>query len=104
MDRRRTPRTPVDFVLNLVQDGMPMLCVASDITPRGMKLRRLQQRDTKSPRVDLEFLLPGGESVIVTPAAVRHSEGAELRVSFGVLTESTTTAIERFCDEHAPAA
>lgn len=96
-NRRQTLRKPVDFVLNVFQDGLPSLAVASDLSEGGMRLRRLQSpRTARSSAVDLQFVLPDGSRVINARGAVLEESGAQVRVSFANLDAEARSTIQSF--------
>ncbi len=96
-NRRQSVRKPVDFVLNVFQDGLPSLAVAADLSEGGILLRRLQApRAARSSAVDLEFVLPDDGRVINTRGSVLEQVGSQLRITFANLDEQTRAAIRTF--------
>jgi hypothetical protein len=90
-ERRTAQRRPARFFLNAIEDGIPMLCVARDISSTGARLERvLDRRQTSPDSLRLEFKLPGLNRVMITNATcVRGDENAR---SFGVKFTSLSAA------------
>lgn len=73
-ERRTSHRSPAGFFLNAVEDGIPMLCIARDISDAGARIEPLFDRRASRPRqLRMEFHVPGMRKVLVTQAdCVRH--------------------------------
>jgi hypothetical protein len=77
-ERRASQRRPAGFFLNAVEDGIPMLCIARDISDTGARIEPLFDRRASRPRqLRMEFHVPGMRKVIVTQAdCVRHEDAS----------------------------
>jgi hypothetical protein len=102
-DRRSQRRTPIDVFANRFLDGYPYLCRATDISPDGMCLRRLQPEPTVTPGprarfLGLQFQLPGSNEVLTASGeVVSHDDDAgTLGVRFTQLAPQTARALHSF--------
>jgi hypothetical protein len=89
IERRASQRRPAGFFLNAVEDGIPMLCIARDISDTGRACRPRQLR--------MEFHVPGMRKVIITQAdCVRHEEaGRAFSVRFTSLSGPDRAMLRR---------
>ncbi|MBI5531692.1 MAG: PilZ domain-containing protein [Deltaproteobacteria bacterium] len=63
-ERRSSKRARVDLLFNKFIDGYPYTCHVLDLGMGGMRVRRINERDTRSKRYPLELVLPGFEDAI----------------------------------------
>lgn len=100
-NRRSGRRARVDFLMNRYLDGHPYLCMALDVSPGGMRLRKLSGPALTGRYLGLQFQLPGCEQVLnASGEAVRDAEG-ELAVRFTHVPATARAAIAAFCSSAA---
>jgi hypothetical protein len=97
-DRRSQRRAPLDVLANRFLDGYPYLCRATDISTRGIRLRRFNEPSANSRYVGLQFQLPGSEEILTASGEVVSSdEGSQaVGIRFTHLSPKTRAAIERY--------
>lgn len=96
-ENRQLRRAPLDLLFNTFQSGVPALCVATDVSEGGIGLRRVRDsRRLNGALVDVEFQLPGVDSVIVARGRIRDSPHAA--VVFEQLASEDRERIKRYVD------
>lgn len=76
-NRRSCPRAPLDLLFNAFHDGLPALCVATDVSEGGIGLRPVHDnRRAPAEVVEIEFQLPGADHVIAARGRVRVGESS----------------------------
>ena len=101
-ERRQAQRIAATFAVKQSSDGKVELCQAEDISPGGMSIRRLRERQ-QSPRTEvaLRFELPGTREEIVAEAVVTYDAAAgsfrRTGVGFIALRPEHQQAIAAFC-------
>jgi hypothetical protein len=86
----------MDILLNAFEDGFPALCTASNVSEGGLGLRRVHDaRSQGSGVVDLEFMLPGSDEVILARGRLR-GDREEPGVVFDWLPEAHRDLIREF--------
>lgn len=98
IERRESQRRPAGFFLNAVEDGIPMLCIARDISDTGARIEPLFDRRACRPRqLRMEFHVPGMRKVMITQAdCVRQEEaGRAFSVRFTSLSGPDRAMLRR---------
>lgn len=97
-DRRSQQRAPLDVLANRFLDGYPYLCRATDISRRGIGLRRFNDPANGSRFVGLQFQLPGSDEVITASGEVVSTDDDKraVGVRFTHLPPAAAAAIERY--------
>jgi hypothetical protein len=97
-DRRSHRRAPLDVLANRFLDGYPYLCRATDISTRGIRLRRFNEPSARTRYVGLQFQLPGSDEILTASGEVVSSdEGTQaVGIRFTHLAPKTRAAIERY--------
>jgi len=101
-ERRQAQRIAATFAVKQSSDGKVELCQAEDISPGGMSIRRLRERQ-QSPHTEvaLRFELPGTREEIVAEAVVTYDAAAgsfrRTGVVFIALRPEHQQAIAAFC-------
>lgn len=76
-ERRTATRRTAGFFLNAVEDGIPMLCIARDISESGARIEPLfDRRGTRAGQLRMEFHVPGMRKVLITQAECVRQESA----------------------------
>lgn len=97
-ERRTNRRAPIDVLANRFLDGYPYLCRATDISARGMRLRRFNEPEASNRYVGLQFQLPGCAEILTASGEVifRDDASGALGVRFTHLPAAAAAAIERY--------
>ena len=97
-ERRTNHRVSLDVLANRFLDGYPYLCRATDISSKGIRLRRFNEPSVRSRYVGLQFQLPGSDEVLTASGEVVSSdEGSQaVGIRFTHLSPNARKAIERF--------
>ncbi len=94
-DRRRNSRVPLVISVRERSENGVVMCVATDISPCGMALKRASDTLMEKP-VMLDFQLPGMEGVVSVPARfVRQVQTASVQLG-AVAFERTPELLERW--------
>jgi hypothetical protein len=103
-ERRSNRRAPIDVLANRFLDGYPYLCRATDISRRGMRLRRFNEPEARSRFVGLQFQLPGCPDVITASGEVvsRDDTGRAVGIRFTHLSTAAAAAIDQFLSKPGP--
>ncbi len=99
-DRRMTQRIPVSITVRERSDAGSVMCVATDISSRGMALRRASGNRPDGPLV-LEFSLPGTDDIIRVKAQYVRAQNSGDRLRGAVVFERTPTRIISWLKEGA---
>jgi len=74
-ERRTEERRPVDIILNVYQNGFPVLARAQDMSVSGVRLKRiLAPRYRNKEQVELEFQLPNDAEIYFASGECVHLE------------------------------
>ena len=96
-ERRATRRHSIDILINAFHNGLPMLCVGSDVSEQGIALRALQDvQATLASVLELEFQLPHTDRVISAKAAVQRHSSGQFGLFFERISESDRAQIREF--------
>jgi PilZ domain len=102
MNRRSTPRTKVDLLINRFLDGHPYLCRMTDISQTGLRLIPLLEPKDAPRYMGLQFQLPGIETVLTASAEAisRSDEKFGTGVRFTNLAPECASVIRRFIESN----
>ena len=96
-ERRATRRHSIDILINAFHNGLPMLCIGSDVSEQGIALRALQDvQATFATALELEFQLPGAERVISARAEVKRRSSDQVALFFERISDSDRAQIREF--------
>ena len=96
-ERRTSARHSIDILINAFHNGLPTLCLGSNVSEDGMALRALQDvQATVASFLDLEFQLPGTDRVISARGEVRRRASGQLGLFFERISESDRAQIRSF--------
>lgn len=99
-ERRRDARVPADFLANRLVDGVPYLCLVTNVSRGGLLVRRmggprLREHDL---RVDLQF--PGQRMPLHCAGYVVHQDEREIGIRFGELSLEQQAMVEHYIEQH----
>jgi hypothetical protein len=102
-DRRLNRRAPLDVLANRFLDGYPYLCRATDISRKGMRLRRFSEPEARTRYVGLQFQLPGSDEIVTASGEVVFREDGDKTVGirFTHLSPAAAAAIDRFLSRNS---
>jgi hypothetical protein len=98
-DRRRERRAALDVFANRFLEGHPYLCHATDISRKGMRIRRLNEPSRCAGRFSgVQFQLPGCPDVFTASGEIVFEDPAArtLGIRFTHLSSAAAVAIDRF--------
>ncbi|MBN1947268.1 MAG: PilZ domain-containing protein [Bradymonadales bacterium] len=101
LERRTEGRRKVDIILNVYQDGFPVLARAKNISLGGIRLHRvIPPRCLPYERVDLEFQLPGDPEVLFASGQCVYEakEGGILGIQFLDMDRRSSRKLRTFID------
>lgn len=97
-NQRNKSRVTVDILLNKYVKGRPYLCVASDLSSGGIRVRKIREPLLEEKEVGLQFQLPGDDRVISCAGRIIYQEGDDARDA-GICFTSVSPEHQRLIDD-----
>ncbi|HEY0708653.1 MAG TPA: PilZ domain-containing protein [Polyangia bacterium] len=98
LERRGSPRAPLDVLANRFLDGHPYVCRTADISENGIRVLRLSEPKLIPRFMGLQLQLPGSNEILSAAGEVVFCDDAARTVGlrFTTLPAATANAIAAF--------
>ncbi|MEE2789052.1 MAG: PilZ domain-containing protein [Myxococcota bacterium] len=100
---REYHRIPVDFYVNKLVDGVPVMARARNLSMGGLYLDRLIEPSTdENARTSVEFVLPGHDDILWIETELMHGDDDDGHgFAFRNLSPSIAHRLQSFMDEQS---
>lgn len=103
-ERRSSPRSSVDILVNKYIDGFPYACRANDISSGGIKIERAHEPLHTIKSYALEIGIPGREERIWVWTRVAWTRGRAQALKFMGMGDPDRALLDQLLEEVARAA